>query len=606
MPRPLPEFERRTPARALALALTAALLSSSASAVSALTASAAAPSVAALPQAKTEEVNARVTSFVPGTGIVIDRGIRDGLEIGDRVIFTDRGGRQHFGLITELEGRVATVRSEDTSFTAEPGTRATVLVPASRFEDPAPKTPSKVPVPKPSTPESDGSSEESAKTAPLTDDRWSRPDDGFTMDMPLLAEVNAVPPDRRASKITGRQYLSFDRIVDTEDERGDSFLRFGGAAYGENLFGLGGILHLDAEQNYRKTQLPDANDESESTFRLDRLSYTLGGNRHDWRRLRFGRFLQDSMPEFGVLDGASFSQRLDSGDSYGGSVGFLPEPDQDQQSFEDFQLAAWYRWVADEREILSLTGGYQKTWHNGTRDRDLVVLKSQYVPAEGWNVFGSAWVDIYGVNDLVKDSGPTLTYALIDARRRFDNDLVLNLDYRHQEYPELRRNEFPPVGLPQIQDAHVDRLGGTISRWTKGGATEELAKRVYLRAGAWADEEDSGGDGEVGVDLYDLFADDARLDLAFFASESKFSSLYGARVRFGRYGPRRSWSLQYEIRQNDVTGFDNNVDGLYQHRARGSYELFRASGVSASFSGEVQFQDREDQLFLGLFLQRSF
>lgn len=556
-------------------------------------------------EARTEEVTARVTSYVQGTGIVIDRGVRDGLKVGDRVIFTARGGRQQFGTIVELEGRVATVRGEDSQFRPEPGTRASILVPKSRFEKPADGRTGKVPVPvgtddtnEPLLPEE--------STAPGKDGKWTRPDDGFTMDMPLLAEVNAVHPSRRASRLTGRSYMSWDRIVDSETERGDSFFRLGGGVYGENLFGNGGVLHFDGEINARKTQVPDFADESESNFRLDRLSYTLGGTRHDWNRLQVGRFLQDGMSEFGVLDGASWGTRTGGGDSFGGSVGFLPEPDKDTESLKDFQVAGWYRWVADEREILSVTGGYQKTWHNGSQDRDLLILKTQYLPVEGWNVFGSAWVDLYENGDLGKSSGPALTYMVVDARRTFENGYALNLDYRHQEYPQLLRAEFAPVGLPQIQDAHVDRLGGTLSKWTSGGAAAPMAKRLYLRAGGWADEEDSGGDAEFGVDLYDLFADDGRLDLAVFSSAAKFSSLVGARVRYGRFGPKRSWSVQYEIRQNDVTGFEDNADNLYQHRARGSYELFRASGLSASLSGEVQFQDREEQFFLGLFLQRSF
>lgn len=554
-----------------------------------------------------EQVSARVTGYVEGTGIVIDRGVRDGLKVGDRVTFTERGGRQQFGTIIELEGRIASVRGEDPQFRPEPGTRASIEVPTSRFTKPTRGPSRKVPI-------QEGGPEVSSETAhnlsgaelPTTDKKWTRPEDGFTMDMPLLAEVNAVPPSRRASRLTGRSYLSWNHILDSETDRGDSFLRLGGGVYGENLFGQGGTLHFDGEFNARRTQVPDFPDEDESNFRLDRLSYTLGGTRHDWNRLQVGRFLQDGMPEFGVLDGASWSTRTDRGDSYGTSIGFLPEPNKDQESLKDFQLAAWYRWVADEREILSFTGGFQKTWHNGSQDRDLLVLKTQYLPVKGWNVFGTAWVDIYDGGDLGKDSGPALSYMIVDARKQLDNGFSLNLDYRHQEYPLLLRSEFPPVGLPQIQDAHVDRLGGTLSKWTDGGAAQRLAKRLYLRAGGWADEDDSGGDAEFGVDFHDVFADDARLDLAVFTSAAKFSSLVGARVRYGRFGPKRSWSVQYEIRQNDVTGFESNADDLYQHRARGSYELFRASGLSASFSGEVQFQDREEQLFLGLFLQRSF
>ena len=39
---------------------------------------------------------------------------------------------------------------------------------------------------------------------------------------------------------------------------------------------------------------------------------------------------------------------------------------------------------------------------------------------------------------------------------------------------------------------------------------------------------------------------------------------------------------------------------------RASYEFFRATGLSASLSAQVQLQDREDQVFLGFFFQRAF
>lgn len=555
----------------------------------------------------TEEVQARVTKVLQGKGIIMDRGTRDGLRAGDRVTFTERGGRQQFGTILELEDRVATVRPEDPSFAPSPGTRAAVVVPSSRFA-PAPNTGAgtvKVPVRVPG--DSTGSKQRSPKPGTKADgNSWTRPDDGFTMDMPLLAEVNAVPPSKRASKLTGRTYFSLNHILDSEDDRGDTFGRLGGSVYGSNLFGKGGTFHMDGELNARRTAFPDEADESESNLRLDRLSYTLGGDRHDWNRVQFGRFLQSDMSEFGVLDGVSWGTRFDNGDSFGASFGFLPEPDKDQESFEDLQVAAWYRWVADEREILSFTGGVQKTWHNGSADRDLMVLKTQYNPAEGWNVFGSAWVDLYGSGDDAKGSGPELTYMLVDARKQFENGLNLDLDYRHQAYPELLRSEFPQTGLQQIQDAHVDRFGATVSKWTRGGSKEDLAKRLYMRVGGWVDEDDSGGDAELGVDVLDLFTDDGRLDVAVFASEAKFSSTVGARVRYGRSGPDRSWSVQYEIRQNEILGFENDADSLFQHRLRGHYEFFRQAGFSASFTGEVQFQDREEQLFLGLFLQRSF
>lgn len=547
---------------------------------------------------KLEDIAARVTATVPGTGIVIDRGAGDGLQLGDRVIFSERGGAQQFGTVIELEGRGAVIRPEDPAFRPGPGVRATISVPAARFDDPAPITD-----PAPSRKNSQG--------ADLPAPSWSNKDEDWEFDMPLLAEVGAVKTWNRPSSYSGRAYLSFDQIYDTEDERGDSFLRAGGSFQAENAFGKGGLLHFDGEWNARRSEIPFEEDESDRTFRLDRFSYTKGGHRHEPTRIQFGRFLQDGMPEFGILDGASFGRRLESGNSYGASVGFLPEPDKDQQSLEDFQLSAWYRWVQDETERLTFTGGFQKTWHNGTRDRDLLVARLQYAPVEGWNLYSTMWIDLYGVGDNVKSSGPELTYMILDARKRINDRTGVDIEYRHQEYPELRRNDFAQVALQQIDDARVDRLSATLWRWLRPrgagtAADSQGGLRVFGRAGAWLDEEDSGGDGELGLEFYDFLMPGGRLDVAGFASSGKFSSLVGARVRYGHFGPRRSWSALYEIRLNDITGFGNNTDDQTLHRIRGSYEFFRASGLSASFSAEAQFQDLEDQVFLGFFLQRTF
>ena len=552
------------------------------------------------PQAQgTETISARVTATVPGTGITIDRGTGDGVQLGDRVLFSERGGTQQFGTVIELEGRAAVVRPEDPSFRPGPGVRATITVPASRFDEPEMPT-TKVPV----------SGQEAP--APSAGDKpkpeWSNKDESWEFDMPLLAEVGAVKTWNRPPSYSGRTYLSLDHIIDSEDDRGDTFLRAGGGFQAENAFGKGGLLHFDGEWNARRASLPFENDESDRTFRLDRLSYTLGGNRHDPTRVQFGRFLQDGMPEFGILDGASFGRRLESGNSYGLSAGFLPEPDKDQQSLEDFQLSAWYRWVQDETERFTITGGYQKTWHNETRDRDLLVARLQYAPVEGWNVYSTMWIDLYGVGDNVKSSGPELTYMILDARKKLSDTTGVDLEYRHQAYPELRRADFPPVGLQQIENARVDRASATMWRWLRprDGANGRNGMRVFGRAGGWLDEEDSGGDGEIGLEFYDTFQPGGRLDIAGFTSAGKFSSLIGGRIRYGHYGAKRSWSALYEIRLNDITGFGNDTDDQALHRIRGSYEFYRSSGLSASFSAEAQFQDLEDQVFLGFFLQRTF
>ena len=85
--------------------------------------------VAPAQQGQTETVTGRVTTFMDGTGAVIDRGSIDGLYTGARVNFSVRGGREYYGTVMAVEGRVAVVRVEDPSFKPEPGTPARIEVP---------------------------------------------------------------------------------------------------------------------------------------------------------------------------------------------------------------------------------------------------------------------------------------------------------------------------------------------------------------------------------------------------------------------------------------------------------------------------------------------
>lgn len=554
-----------------------------------------------LQKSKIETVTARVTRFLDGTGIVIDRGTVDGLRAGDRVTFTARGGRTEFGTIVAVEGRVAIVRAQDPLFTPDPGTPATVDIDTSRHDE-------KIPVaPKPVFEIDDTFGSLPAESGEKPKTKWTNQDDDWEEGMPLLAQVEAVDPRDRASKLTGRVYFSYDQIFDTDDERSDTFARGGLALFNDNPFGHGGRLHFDGEVNYRQFDVPEdyGYGEDETNFRLDRLSYSIGGTRFTPQRWTFGRFIHNEMAEFGVIDGVEWSTRFSGGDRVGVSLGYLPEPDKDQQSFEDLSVNVWYRWVADLRELFSITAGFQKTWHNGNSDRDLFIGKFQYVPASGWSVFGNAWVDIYDTDDLNKDTGPELTYAIFDVRRALGRKSGISLEYRHQEYPELLRDEFRPVSPWQLADARVDRLGLSAWRWIEGTA-DRRGKRLYGRIGAWEDEEDSGADAELGIDVQGIFNENGRLDVAVFGADGKFSTHIGGRIRYGRYGPTSSWSLLAETRQNDITGFEVNNDDLIQYRFRWNYEFLKSSGFSANFFTDVLLQDIENQLFLGIFLQRAF
>src|SRR5262249_41669777 len=159
----------------------------------------------------------------------------------------------------------------------------------------------------------------------------------------------------------GQTYALFDHTEASEDDRHDTLARVGGGMVIENPFGRGDRIHADAEWNYRNVNVPDDDDAEDVHLRVDRLSYAWGGTRFEPTSGELGRFLQQGMVEFGVLDGAEWIVRRREGDRYGASIGYLPEPNPEFQTGTDLAISGFYRWVADESEELSAALGYQKT-----------------------------------------------------------------------------------------------------------------------------------------------------------------------------------------------------------------------------------------------------
>ncbi len=526
-----------------------------------------------------ERVDLRVTGERPSGMVVIDRGAGDGLAEGDRIVFQPKNGARIAGRIVHLDDRSAFVELEDPTAGLARGTRGFARVPHTRFtvQRPAPPV-AEVP-----------------KHAP-----WENVDEDYTEGMPLLAQVRAVRPERRPRRISGRYMLFGDHRFAEESGRSDAFYRAGADILVENPLGHGGELNFDVELNHRFTQLPTDPDENEQRVRLDRLSYIRGGTRFADQRYEGGRFLQHGMPEFGVLDGFEYGRRLANGHRFGASVGFMPEPDLDYESGKDFQLGAWYEWIADKTEQLSAAAGYQKSWHSSAPDRDLIVGRLRYLPSEGWNFNGTAWVDIYTDGDDAKGPGLGLTQAYLSTGRRWDSGDAVNVTYTHLEFPEIDRYEFTPVTAQQLADDHRDRLAFT--------GTKQLNQRRRLHGslGGWVDEDDEGGDASVGMGLDDFVVDDSNTDLTLFATVGEFATVYGARASFGRPIDLGRWDLSYEISNHDQAGFDENNDDIPQHRLRASSDLFGEDGWSLYVYGDIQLWDEEGAVTLGFYFTRSF
>lgn len=542
---------------------------------------------AAQPVQGTLEIEVRVGSAERGLAL-IDRGSSDRLEKGDTVLFLPREGGSYPGTIVELEERAARVELHDRDFVPAPGTRGRVQIPRARLG-----TPAKArlrPAPKRDLP---------AGEAPgLAEPVFENQDDEWREGQPLLARVRPVRPSERAPRVSGRSYAIFDHTRASEEDRTDTFARFGGGLMIENPFGRGDRLHADAEWNYRNTDVPDLDDEEDVELRVDRLSYAWGGTRFEPEGWQLGRFLQSGMSEFGVLDGVEWTGRDRDGNRFGASVGYMPEPDQEFKTGEDLQLAGFYRWVADESEQLSASAGYQKTFHNGATDRDLVVANLTRMPRDGWSFFGTLWIDVYTDGDDEKGTLFGLTQAYLSTGRRWAGGSTLDLVYSHLEFPEIERDEFLPVDDAQLADDHSERLA------LSSQLQMTPQTRLLSGVGAWVDEDEEGGDAEFGFALRDVLFARSFAEVLTFVTRGRFSKSLGGRFSGGRYLDDGRWAFDYEFSQNRLDGFSSTNDDLPQHRLRFSRD--HAWGDwDLSWRVEGLLYDDENALTLGLYLQRS-
>jgi len=538
----------------------------------------------------------RVASVRPRQ-VVVDRGMTDGLLAKDRVLFRPRDGRVVAGTVVAAYERDAVVELDDPAIVLAPGTKGDARIPSSRRPAAAKTVPPPAEAPAP-----DAAKVAPAAPAPTEHPPWERQEDALKDGEPLLARIRPFRPEEREPEITGRVYTIFDDSHSTEGPHSDTFARTGTSLLLENPAHSGGELRFDGEVNYRHADVPTGDDDGEerTDFRLDRFSYTHGGNRFSHDRFEFGRFLQYEMPEFGVVDGGQWTHRLAGGDTFGASAGFLPDATTHEDHGDDLEFAGYYRWVADESEQLSLAGGYQKTFHHLDSDRDLLVGKILYLPVKGWDLAGTAWVDLYTAKDEAKGAGLGLTQAYLSTGKHFDGGSSLRFTYTHQEFPETQLDLFTPVTVAELANAHSDRAAVTTA--------QRLAKNfgVFASGGAWVDEEDAGGDGEVGFDIEEFAFHGSRLELAGFGTQGRFSTTLGGRAGLGGTTGNGSWLVGYEFTYDDIAGFAADNNSLPQHRLRASWDVNTASRWSLSIHADFLLFDTETSYAAGFFLQRSF
>jgi len=537
-----------------------------------------------------ERVEFRVLSTSAGATVEVDRGASDGLAVGDAVLLRPRAGGEYRGRIIRVTDRTAIVELLDGGTAPPPGTRGEAFVPTDR------RRPRPAPEARPGEPKPEPAPDAGRK---VEHPPWTNQDRGFTPDQPLLAQVKPIHPRERAPRYGGRWFTFADLTWTRTEDLDNSLLRTGIDAWIENPFGRGGAMRFDGEIDY----LTETSNKDGLDLTVRELSYAEGGTRFDPLGWQVGRFLLADVPQFGLLDGAAFSRRRDNGHRFGASIGFLPELDDDMETGEDLQIAAFYRWVDDVRETLAVTAAVQKTWHQGKSDRDLLVLDARRLPVDGWDLRASVWVDFYtgGSRDAVKGGGAEVTHAFASVGRRFDSGSGFDLAYRRLRFPALLRTTTGPQIPGEINNDRYDRLA--LTWWRLFGPERH---RFHGQLSGFDDETTDGGALELGVDLQRTPYDDGHLDLTAFASAGRLGSHFGGRVTLGRTLPRGSFDVFYEVGNHHFDGFTADRDDLIQHRVFATRTFtFDPAWILTAHAG-AHFWDEDSAWSLGFFVQRTF
>lgn len=518
-------------------------------------------------QAPDLRIEARVTARVTD-GFFIDAGSDDGLQPGDTGFAFPPGRARVPFEIRSVSRTVARAEPSVPGAIVTVDTRVELVIPANRL-----------------VPEGDGLP-------------WSATPEEWDTERPLLAPATSVPPDEREQRLFGRLYTSFDTSFDREGEDREYGLgRLGGDLRLENPFGRGGTLEFDAEIWQRSADLGSSSDEDVTRLRVDRLSYRTGGTRTRPDGLQLGRFLQGGFSEFGLLDGAEFMRRTEAGNVWGASLGMMPVNDAELSTGDDLQTAVFFRHMALEADEAEWGVGYQKTWHRGHPDRDLVVGDAQWRPSSDWSLSASAWVDVYTSGDEFKSSGAELTDLRANANWRASADGGVNLSVSRTRFPELERAELTLT--PELADDTVTRAGLGVWR----NVTE--AVRLSGRYDRWGDDDDDGDGGELRVGVRDVLYSAGEVALALFATEGSFSSLEGVRLQANRLTSSGYFDLTWELAEHAQDGFFGSQSELVQQALRLAWDT-NLGAWDLSLSGEQRFGDEQDSYSLGFFLQRRF
>ncbi len=421
-------------------------------------------------------------------------------------------------------------------------------------------------------------------------------------DQPLLAPAYARPANERPRQFHGRV---FAQGLYTHDQSGadsnDYYLtRLGTSMDLTNPFGQGGRLSFSGELNHRGQDVLNDGTSGETNAIVDRLSYSWGGEQYSPHRTEVGRFMSYYVPELGTIDGVESALIMENDVAVGGALGLYPRSYPDRDWGEDFGFHAFIDYRPKGDHHLSTTLAYQKTWHDGKVDRDLLVGKINMAPSKSWWVSGSAKVDLYTPGDPVKGTGPSLTELWLFGRYApTEQKWGTSLSLSRYSYADVKNRDF--AGLPRdlVADGHVERAD--LSGWY------DLRKdlRATARVNYWTDQIGNGKGGELDLDWDRVGGSNVTLHGDVFLAEGAFSKGEGFRLEARPTIGEVFTNVGYEYYRFEPTGLTSGGSAQVRHTARAGVNwAWRKMYYSATL--DYMFGDAQNTYSLGFFAQYRF
>lgn len=429
---------------------------------------------------------------------------------------------------------------------------------------------------------------------------WTRQEQPRSPDQPLLVPTYGQRPDERPFTLDGRMYASTMWNRDNGNGRADeySLSRLGTYAEGHNAFGYGDRTRIAGEFDDRRVSVLGEPQEVDQNGRLDLASVAFGTEHWAPFGLEAGRFFSEHLPELGLVDGAESVMRFDSGLRVGAGAGSYPLPYPGRDTGADLGTHAFIDWCADDRRSFAAAAGVQKTWHEGTPDRDLLILRTEGRPSDSFWLYANAKIDLYTSSDTLKGAGAEVTEFY--GQGRYDTkDWGTGVSVSQFRWPELLREEYQNLSPDLVRDGHVERLSG--SWW--GRTSERL--RLSARADLWRDQSDSGTALDFGADYRDALGEGSLLSAAVFTSQGSYLSGPGLRLTLQEPLGAVLTRFGYRIFRYDITSL---IDGSETY-IRQSAELgasWAVGNFDMDLSAERWFGDQEDAFAVTLFAQWRF